>query len=183
MVAAAKRRIERVQARLDDARTLVEEGVAARASLTPLIEDLDQRRKTLDLAQGRAQVLEEIATLARAEADAHERNAEGAAPYDGDGGIPPTRLKALAQAFELRFARALPVSAHGATALHRALGYDHRDRVDVALNPDHPEGVWLRRYLESARIPYIAFRGFVAGKSTAAHIHIGSPSARLQIAD
>ncbi|MGH9663230.1 MAG: hypothetical protein ACRD9L_02260, partial [Bryobacteraceae bacterium] len=57
--------------------------------------------------------------------------------------------------------------------------FDHRGRIDVGLNPDQPEGVWLRHYLESHEIPYFAFRAAVAGKATAPHIHIGPGSTRL----
>jgi hypothetical protein len=49
----------------------------------------------------------------------------------------------------------------------------------VALDPDQPEGVWLRRYLETLRIPYFAFRGFLTGRATGPHIHIGPPSERI----
>ena len=73
----------------------------------------------------------------------------------------------------------MPVSALGETAVHRAMGFDHRGRVDVALNPDQPEGVWLIEYLKQNRIPYFAFRGPVKGKATGAHIHIGPMSTRL----
>jgi hypothetical protein len=86
------------------------------------------------------------------------------------------------QAFEHQFHTALPVSADGETAVHAALGFDHRNRVDVALLPDAPEGVWLRHYLEASAIPYYAFRSSVPGKATGAHIHIGPPSGRLQAA-
>jgi hypothetical protein len=71
----------------------------------------------------------------------------------------------------------------GQTAVHRALGFDHRGRVDVALNPDQPEGVWLRRYLTENRIPFFAFRHAVAGKATGAHIHLGPMSTRLGVGD
>jgi hypothetical protein len=67
--------------------------------------------------------------------------------------------------------------------VHRALGFDHTGRIDVALMPDSTEGVWLRRYLESKSIPYYAFRAAIAGKATAAHIHIGPGSTRLRVAD
>ena len=52
-------------------------------------------------------------------------------------------------------------------------------RSDIALNPDAPEGVWLRSLLERLHIPYLAFRSAVAGAATAPHIHIGTGSARL----
>jgi len=64
------------------------------------------------------------------------------------------------------------VSAMGETAVHRALGFDHRGRVDVAVNPDQPEGVWLREFLTENRIPYFAFRQAVPGKGHwSAHTH------------
>ena len=43
--------------------------------------------------------------------------------------------------------RVMPISADGETEVHHALGFDHRGRVDVAINPRAPEGIWLRRYL------------------------------------
>ena len=51
--------------------------------------------------------------------------------------------------------------------------------VRLALHPDDPEGAWLIAYLRQAGIPYFAFRGYVPGKATGAHIHIGPPSNRL----
>jgi hypothetical protein len=51
------------------------------------------------------------------------------------------------------------------------------------LNPDQPEGVWLRTYLSSNEIPYFAFRSAVSGKATGPHIHIGPGSTRLRAAD
>ena len=63
--------------------------------------------------------------------------------------------------------------------MHRALGFDHRGRVDVAVVPSAPEGVWLRQYLQLRKIPYYAFAHAIPGKATAAHIHIGPGSTRL----
>lgn len=62
------------------------------------------------------------------------------------------------------------------------MGLDHRGRVDVALTPDSVEGLWLRRLLENMRIPYLAFKGALAGAATGPHIHIGLGSSRLAIA-
>ena len=88
-------------------------------------------------------------------------------------------LARVEMAFAERFGKPLPVSANGETAVHRALGFDHRGRVDVAVQPDQPEGVWLRQFLTENRIPYFAFRQAVPGKATGAHIHIGPMSTRL----
>jgi hypothetical protein len=63
------------------------------------------------------------------------------------------------------------------------MGFDHSGRVDVAINPSDPEGIWLRNYLKSRGMPYYAFTRAMAGKATSAHIHIGPGSTRLHSAD
>jgi hypothetical protein len=67
----------------------------------------------------------------------------------------------------------------GQTAVHRAMGFDHSGRVDVALNPDSAEGEWLRTFLTVKRIPFFVFRQAIPGKATGAHIHIGPVSTHL----
>jgi len=89
-----------------------------------------------------------------------------------------SEFPAIDRAFQARFAHALPVSAMGESAVHRSLGFDHRNRVDIALVPDQAEGQWLRQYLTARNIPYFAFRTAVEGQATGAHIHIGPPSDR-----
>jgi hypothetical protein len=187
MVAAAERRLERKLKRVDELKPLVEEGVMAPAALKPLTLELEERRQTLELALSRAKFLKEMAEMARAEEQIAESLSYESKPvrerFDGNGLFTTEHFKKVLLAFEKEFEKPLPVSANGDTAIHRALGFDHRGRVDIALNPDHPEGVWLRRFLEQARIPYYAFRAMVPGKATAPHIHIGPPSLRLQAAD
>jgi hypothetical protein len=78
------------------------------------------------------------------------------------------------------FGRGLPVSAHGQTAIHDRLQFDHRNAMDVALHPDSQEGRSLIFHLRQSRIPFIAFRNAVPGSSTGAHIHIGRPSPSLR---
>ncbi len=186
MTAAAERRLGRRQADLAEAEKLVEAGAATRFSLTPLLEELDRARKERDLADSRARLCRELAQVARLEEE-YQREAERASSsaqsmaerFDGSAGFQVSDFHMLRTAYEGHFGSQLPVSAMGETAVHRALGFDHRDRVDVAVHPDHAEGVWLRRYLESRGIPYIAFRQAVRGKATGAHIHIGRMSPRL----
>jgi hypothetical protein len=81
--------------------------------------------------------------------------------------------------FASKFRHALPISAFGQTAVHDHMGFDHRNAMDVALNPDSSEGQALMAYLRSVGIPFIAFRYAVAGSATGAHIHVGYPSHRL----
>jgi hypothetical protein len=80
--------------------------------------------------------------------------------------------------FSQMFGRALPITALGQTGTHDRLRFDHRNAMDVAIHPDSSEGRSLLAYLRQSGIPFIAFRGAVAGASTGAHIHIGQPSAR-----
>jgi hypothetical protein len=187
MVAAAKRLLERQQERYDRCKALVDEGVIARATLTALVEDMAFRQKALDLAEYRAKLVDELTEQALAEEELEtdipftpRRVIER---FDGNGIFRETDFARLSSAFAKQFARPLPVSARGETATHRALGFDHRGRVDVALNPDQREGIWLLKYLKKTKIPYYAFRAAVRGKATAPHIHLGPPSLRLRTAD
>lgn len=77
------------------------------------------------------------------------------------------------------FGRGLPISAFGQSATHNKLGWDHRNAVDINLHPDSAEGRALIAYLQSAGIPFLAFRSAIPGVATGPHIHIGNPSHRL----
>jgi hypothetical protein len=191
MVAAAERRLKRQQDRIAEARKMVDAGVAARSYIEPFEAELNSRQTALDLAQLRAHLMAELADAAKrqrpipalvpdAPLDDFELTAQGMEHYEGDGEFVETRdLPALELAFSGKFDRSLPISAEGETEVHRALGFDHRGRVDVALVPSAPEGVWLRQYLQLKKIPYYAFTHAIPGKATAAHIHIGPGSTRL----
>lgn len=189
MIAAAQRLVDRQQLRYEQSAVLVREGVLARSSLKLLEEDLDFRRKALDLARYRSKLVEELAEYAHAEeaADSDDgvlfRAGRIIERFDGSGLFNEVDYARISTAYQRQFLRPLPVSARGETATHRALGFDHRGRVDIALNPDQREGIWLRGYLKKLKIPYFAFRAAVRGKATAAHIHLGPPSARLRVAD
>jgi len=186
MIAAASRRYERRKQAFDKAKKLVDQGVATEAWLNTYLEEMYFARKECELAEERAKVVHELAAMAQSEELLQERLTlepstahEIAERYDGDGVFNPRTLAKVESAFESRFGKPLPISAKGETAVHRALGFDHAGRVDVAIHPDQPEGVWLREYLSENHIPYFAFRQAVPGKATGAHIHIGPQSTRL----
>jgi hypothetical protein len=188
MVAAAQRLVDRQNERYARTKELVSEGIVARASLAAMLEDLEYRKKALDLARFRAKLVEELSEQARAEGDLDELGpAIGSRRvverYDGAGIFREVDFVRIASAFERQFGKSLPISAKGDTALHRSLGFDHRGRVDIALNPDQKEGAWLRSYLQRLKLPYYAFRAAIRGKATAPHIHLGPPSARYRVAD
>jgi hypothetical protein len=191
MIAVTQGRVDRAKDRLAQGQRLVDQGVAARTSVTEFQDRLGLANKEHEYAMNRARLVRELAVMARAEADLTIRLeqaqlAESRAEskivverFDGNGVFTPYDLHKVNTAFETAFSKELPVSALGDTAVHRALGFDHRNRVDVALDPDQPEGVWLRHYLAAKSIPYFAFRAAVQGKATGPHIHIGPMSNRI----
>jgi hypothetical protein len=162
---------------VEQARKLVADGIAAQATVTPFQEELTMRRMNLQLAHSRAHLMGEMAALAKYEKSMQEIQevtrieyrdyfTKGMEHFQGSSTFQESRdLKPLAVAFEKKFDRPLPISALGDTNLHRSMGFDHTGRIDVAINPSTPDGVWLR------------------GRATAAHIHIGAGSPRLHGAD
>ncbi len=187
MLAAAQRLIDRQQERVSHERGLIEAGVQGKLGLEGAEQDLANRRKTLELARSRAKLVEEIADIARTEAAASsvDTTSESSAltftgvsqRFNGNGAmLTPKDIRAMTLAWEKEFAKPMPVSARGETAVHRALGFDHRGRIDVAVAPDSTEGKWLREYLAEKSIPYFAFRAAIAGRATAPHIHVGPES-------
>ena len=188
MVDAARRRVERMEPRISAKQKLIDAGVIARNEIKDDLQERELRKATLELAESRAKTFELLLDAIRAEEEAVARaeearkEAEKFRPverYDGRGMFRMAMLAQIERAYEKRFGQSLPISALGNTELHRTMGFDHTDRVDVALTPDSPEGQWLRGYLEANHVPYFAFRSFVPGQATGAHIHIGPPSLRV----
>lgn len=184
MLDAAARRVDRQQSLVDDRTKLIASGTLARGEIQPLAGELEMRKRALELTRERAQLVQQLVAMANAE-QAMER-AGGARPvmmrYDGTTPFSIAGLPAIGAAFAKQFHEDLPVSALGQTSIHQELGFDHRGRVDVALNPDSQQGLWLRSFLERRHIPYIAFRAAVTGSATAPHIHIGPGSMRVKVA-
>jgi hypothetical protein len=189
MLAAAERRVDRQQAIVDERQNLLDSGIMARSEMAVFQDELDSRKRVLDLAKNRLQLMNELRQMAEAEQRLERAAQAGAASlknvmirYEGNGLFSLSDLPTISTEFEKRFHSALPVSALGQTLVHQSMGLDHRNRVDVALNPDSSEGVWLRQLLERLHVPYLAFRSSIAGAATAPHIHIGPESTRLKLA-
>ena len=178
MVAAAQRRVDRTSAKLDQAREIDPSGVAT------LESELARRRETLDLVNQRAALVGELIEMASAVVvrpnGARMVNA-ATLRYDGSGRlIRPAEFAQLSVSFARRFGKRIPVSAWGESMTHVELGFDHRGRIDVAVYPDSPEGLFIRAWLEKERVPYFfAFRHAVFGRATGPHIHIGPGSYRF----
>ena len=80
--------------------------------------------------------------------------------------------------FQQTFKRPLPIAVFGQGTIHNQWRLDHRNAMDISLNPDSVEGQSLIRFLQSNGIPFSAFRGAIPGVATGPHIHIGLPSHR-----
>jgi len=189
MVLLAQQMVTRRQKQMDETQELVNAGVISRSEGQATTSDMARAQVELELAQTRARLFQQIAESVRLEksmasletqAPSHpEWNGKVYMKYEGSGVFTRSDLASVEGAFAGKFAKVLPISADGETAVHRSLGFDHRGRVDVAVSPDQPEGIWLMHYLESKHIPYFAFRMAVPGKATGAHIHMGPESTHL----
>jgi hypothetical protein len=185
MVTVAERMFLRRQKRAMQTRQLVETGILARSEAEAATSDVISAKLQLDLAIERAGLVKDMALQKQRaeienEAESHpEWNGQMYTRYDGNGIFTRADFDRISAAYLSTFGHTIPVSADGQTAVHTALGFNHAGRIDIALSPDQPEGVWLLRYLQKNHIPYYAFRGAVAHKATGAHIHLGPGSTRL----
>jgi hypothetical protein len=98
--------------------------------------------------------------------------------YAGAGSWLISESWKVQQFFLQRFGRPLPISTYGQSSLHNRWGLDHRNAMDVGINPDSVEGQALMQFLRANGIPFSAFRVAIPGSSTGPHIHIGMPSHR-----
>ncbi len=190
IVALTQKRVERRQKALDDKNKLAAQGIIARSEATDAETAVANAKRDQEWAETRVKFAREMVELAKSEQEIMRQLASSSAAghtfaggglvehFVGTNHFDLLQLPGIQKAFFARFARELPVSALGETDVHKALGFDHRNRVDVALQPEEPEGLWLRHYLTVRGIPFYAFRMGVPGKATGAHIHIGPPSDR-----
>ncbi len=182
MVAAAERRLARTQEKVDHGRMLVQQGVAEPYLFADVETELANRKQALDQARARAALVMQIVEIARAETLPDSPPSIDLNPrehFEGERLLETKDVREITLAFEKQFHEPFPVSARGSTAVHRAMGFDHTGRIDVAISPDSPEGLWLRKFLQARSIPYYAFRVAIPGKATAPHIHIGPGSTRI----
>ena len=181
VVEAAKRRVDRRQKIVEEQKKLVDMGVIAKVEMTASVDNVDRAQKEYDWALKRTELVKQIEAIAANEAELMRQLATAspleqrklAEYFAGKGSFSPQDLQHVESAFIARFGKPLPISVNGESAVHKSMGFDHRGRVDVAVTPDQPEGVWLRHYLTVNRIPFFAFRRAIAHQATGAHIHMG----------
>jgi hypothetical protein len=98
--------------------------------------------------------------------------------YNGAGPWVLSQAGRIETFFQQTFKRPLPIAVFGQGAIHNQWHLDHRNAMDISLNPDGPEGQALLEYLRANGIPFSAFRGAIPGVATGPHIHVGLPSHR-----
>ena len=155
-----------------------------RASWTRCESTWRRARRVCNVAESLERHTRELTVMARADFEM-ESQISTLAPsmlglverYNGGSTFTAADLRVMEQEFFKQFGRILPVSTRGDSAVHRALGFDHRGRFDLAVSPSQPEGLWARRYLIGKNFSFFAFRTAVPGMATGAHIHIGPGSA------
>ena len=187
--------ISKASAKLEQLRTLVSEGLVAKAELAAAEEEFAELRGKMaatqrEIADSDARVTQiKAEQLTANQAAAHLKltakqygtvsSTAMMMRYNGPAAWSLGSLDTIQTYFSSKFGHPLPTSAVGQSATHNRLGYDHHNAVDVALHPDSPEGRALISYLQMQGIPFLAFRGAIPGVATGPHIHIGSPSHRL----
>jgi len=98
--------------------------------------------------------------------------------YNGVGAWALAQAPKIEVFFQQTFKRPLPIAVFGQGAIHNQWRLDHRNAMDISLNPDGAEGQALINFLQQNGIPFSAFRGAIPGVATGPHIHIGRPSHR-----
>jgi hypothetical protein len=182
MVAAAGRRYLRRKLAWQEAQS-APAGKVSPDQIAARKRDMDSSRRVFDLAESLGRKTRVILSSARADIEMERLLARGGAGLSalvdrhiGHNQLTDTEIGNIEKAFLKEFGKPLPVSARGASAVHRSLGFDHAGRVDVALSPSGAEGLWLRNHLIGKGISFFAFRSAARGMSTGAHIHIGPAS-------
>jgi hypothetical protein len=190
------RDVSRAEDKLKQVQALYEQGLIAKRDVEASEQAVAAAKAKSDetrqqIAKTDTQVAETLV-----EAEAEEQAAKAAPPklpgargrvthtsayvrYAGAG------LWSLANAWKVqaffmqKFGRPLPVSAYGQTLTHDRLGWDHRNAMDVPVNPNGAEGQALMAFMRANGIPFTAFSAAIPGSATGPHIHVGMPSHRL----
>ena len=139
LVRAAGRRYMRRKLAYNEAR---QSGKAATGELDALRVNLEAARRVCDVAESVERHARELTVMARADFEL-ESQISTLAPsmlglverYNGSSTFTAADLRAMEQAFFKQFGKILPVSTRGDSAVHRALGFDHRGTIRSGREP------------------------------------------------
>ena len=184
-----EQKLSQLSADYEASKKLYDQDLISRAELENRERALTNTR--LELQRVREWIAEDDVSLALAENAAREKLAQlskldpgeyaetpSLIRYNGNSGWSLAGAEKIAKFFQARFGQSLPISALGQSTTHDRMGLDHREALDIALQPDSEAGRALIAFLRTNGIPFIAFRSQVLGMSTGAHIHVGRPSPR-----
>jgi hypothetical protein len=144
--------------------TTVEQQIAgADTQIAEALVEVDAERQLAKLGSARRGAFVKTASFIR---------------YNGAGHWLLSQASTVEAFFQQTFKRPLPIAVFGQGAIHNQWRLDHRNAMDISLNPDGPEGQALINFLQSQGIPFSAFRTAIPGVATGPHIHIGMPSHR-----
>ena len=184
------------EAQLAKVKELLAQGLVTRSELETAEASVTRTRETVTETQAQLKRADVLIAEALVEAEVEEStrklrpSSAGRAlntlvqttayiRYGGARAWSLSEAAGIKQFFARRFGRALPIGAFGQSALHNRWGYDHRNAMDVGVNPGSNEGQALMGYLRANGVPFTAFHFAVPGKATGPHIHIGLPSHRI----
>jgi len=187
---------KRAEEQLTKVRELLAQGLVTRRELETAEDAAARTREKVAEAQAQLKSADMAVAEALVEAETEESTRKlraSSAPrapntllrttayirYSGAGQWSLSDAAGVKQFFIRTFGRALPIGAFGQSALHDRWGYDHRNAMDVGVNPASNEGQALMGYLRANGIPFTAFHFAVPGTATGPHIHIGLPSHRI----
>ncbi|MDQ3819018.1 MAG: TolC family protein [Acidobacteriota bacterium] len=193
LIALYEKDVKRAEEKLTQAKQLYSEGLISRKNLEENERSVADAKAKIDDSKAKMVAADESVAEMLVEADAIEQMAK-APPvpkgkvvqtttyirYMGAGAWSLSNAWKVQQFFQQRFGRPLPISAFGQSALHDRWGLDHRNAMDVGVNPSSVEGQALIAFLRSNGIPFAAFRAAIFGSATGPHIHIGLPSHRTK---
>jgi hypothetical protein len=175
--------VEKLTKNTDLLRQLYSEGLIARNELEKAEQELtaakarvEESKKAEELAKVQAQEIKKAEELAKVKTLVKPTSM---ITRSTAGSWSIANLSTVQKFFAATFGKPLPTSAVGQSATHDRMGWDHRNSVDVGLHPDSAQGRALISYLQTAGIPFLAFRSAIPGVATGPHIHIGTPSHRL----
>ena len=193
LIALYERDVKRAEEKLAQSKELYTQGLISRKNLEDSERAVTDARAKIEDARGQIKSADEQAAEMLVEAETIEQMAK-APPipkgrtvqattyirYMGTGAWSLSNAWRVQQFFQQRFGRPLPVSAFGQSSLHDRWGLDHRNAMDVGINPGSIEGQALIEFLRGQGIPFAAFRAAIPGSATGPHIHIGLPSHRTR---
>ncbi len=144
---------KRAEAQLAKVKELLAQGLVTRSELETAEDSVTRTREKVAEAQAQLKSADMAVAEALVEAEAEEStrkvrpSSAGRAVntlvqttayirYGGARAWSLSEAAGIKQFFARRFGRALPIGAFGQSALHNRWGYDHRNAMDVGVNPD-----------------------------------------------